>query len=50
MKRLKSVLLALAIAWGFAIADQYVMNLSSYLVGAMVAYWWVEIRAKKGEG
>jgi len=50
MKRLKTILLALAIATIFAAADQYVMNLSSYLVGGMFAYWWVEIRAKKGEG
>jgi len=48
--RLKTIILALAIALTFAVLDQYVMNLSSYLVGFMFACWWMEIRERKGEG
>ena len=46
MMRLKTILLALAIATALAIADQYVMNLSSYGCGFMFACWWL---TRKGE-
>lgn len=47
MKRIKLLLLALAIALTFAIADQYVMNLSSYGCGGLLA--WLILEKRKGE-
>ena len=37
MKRLKSIILALSIAWLFAVADLYFVNVSVYACGGLLA-------------
>ena len=39
-----TILIALLIATGFAALDLYVVNVSSYVCGALLAGIWVEIR------
>ena len=47
MRRALTVMLALAIAWGFAVADLYFVNVSVYACGGLLAIDILERR--KGE-
>lgn len=48
-KHYKAIILALAISAAFAIIDLYVINLSSYLCGGLLAGMIFELRKRKPE-
>ncbi|NLW90976.1 MAG: hypothetical protein GXY34_05185 [Syntrophomonadaceae bacterium] len=43
----RTIIIALLIATVFAALDLYVINLSSYVCGFLLAGIWMEIRAKR---